>query len=148
MKSKSLKLSLNYISSINAYLNSHSLSVGDGKIISEIMFCTLTDTPYIPATTLATMSCTDQTKYARRKSNRMSRVNRVIAVRGLQLRSKNNYTTFTFTADTDRTIRRNETLAINAGIRNGTLMTGSSVHRGKWSSLTKAEADHLRYGYK
>ena len=148
MKSKSLKLSLNYVNLLNNYLNSHSRSVGDGKTLSEIMFCALTGIKYIPSSNLATMSCADQLKYARRKSNRMSRVNRVLATRGLQLRSKNNYTTFTFTTDIDRTIRRNETLAINAGIRNGVLMTGSAVHRGKWSSLTKAEANHLCYGYK
>ena len=148
MKPKSRKLALNYIRLHNNYLNSHSRSVGDGKTLSETMFCTLTGITYVPTATLATMPCADQLKYARRKSNRMSRVNRVLATRGLQLRSKNNYTTFTFTTDTDRTIRRNETLAINAGIRNGVLMAGSAAHRGKWSSLTKAEAGSLAYGYK
>lgn len=147
MKSKSLKLSPNYIKLLNTYL-SHSNSVGDGKTLSEIKFCALTGIQYYSQATLATMSCAEQLAYAKRKSNRMSRVNRVLATRGLQLRSKNNYTTFTFTTDVDRTIRRNETLAINAGIRNGVIMMGSAVHKGKWSSLTKAEAEHLCYGYK
>jgi len=148
MNPKSIQLPAKYVSRINNYLNSHKAAVGDGKTLSEIMFCALTGIDYISATDLAKRPCKDQMSYYQRKANRLSRVNRVLATRGLQLKSSNYCTTFTFTADVDYAISRNETLAINAGIRNGVLMTGRKVHRGVWSKLTKSEAEYLVHGYK
>lgn len=145
---KTIKLSSKYINRLDSYLTSHKNSVGDGKVLSEIMFCALTDVNYISSEEQATMTCEERIRYQVAKSNKLSKVNRVLATRGLQLRSKNKYTTFTFTTDLDKTIARNETLAINAGIRNGVLMAGRKVHEGVWSKLTKSEASSLTYGYK
>lgn len=145
---KTIKLSSKYINRLDSYLTSHKNSVGDGKVLSEIMFCALTGVNYVSSEEQATMTCEERIRYQAAKSNKLGKVNRVLATRGLQLRSKNKYTTFTFTTDLDKTIARNETLAINAGIRNGVLMAGSKVHRGVWSKLTKSEAEHLVHGYK
>ena len=148
MNPKNIKVDAKYISRINTYLNSHKAAVEAGKALSEIMFCALVDIPYISATELAKRPCKDQMSYYQRKANRLSRVNRILATRGLQLKSHDYCTSFTFTANLDYAISRNETLAINAGIRNGVLMTGRKVHRGVWSKLTKSEAEHLEHGYK
>ena len=148
MTKKTNSLSKAAIARFNTFLNSHKAAVAAGKPLSEIMFCALTGLTYLSKDTLATMSCYDQHKYYRRKAMKHVLVNRVLAVRGLQLKSHNYCTSFTFTANVDYAIDRNETRAINAGIRNGNLYTGRTVHRGVWSKLTTTEANHLSYGYK
>jgi hypothetical protein len=148
MPVKSESLSTKYATRINGYLTRHKTTVADGKPLSELLFCAMVGVDYYPPSAVQNLACKEQLNYYQRKQSKLVLTNRVLAARGLQLKSHNYCTSFTFTANVDYAIARNETLAINAGIRNGVLMSGRKVDRGVWSKLTKSEAEHLIYGYK
>jgi hypothetical protein len=148
MPVKSESLSTKYATRLNGYLSRHKTAVADGKPLSELLFCAMVGVDYYPPEAVKNLTCKEQLNYYQRKQSKLVLANRVLAARGLQLKGHNYCTSFTFTADVDYAIARNETLAINAGIRNGVLMTGRKVHRGVWAKLTKSEAEHLVHGYK
>lgn len=148
MPAKHVSLSTKYVARINGYLTRHKTEVADGQPLSELLFCAMVGVDYYPPSAVQNLTCKEQLNYYQRKQSKVVMANRALAARGLQLRASNYCTSFVFTSDVDYAIARNETLAINAGIRNGVLMAGRKVHRGVWSKLTKSEASSLIHGYK
>ena len=140
-------MSKHKIININLQLTNNPQLALPTTTLTEQQFCALVGMEYIPPATLAGLPYINQLRYYKSKTKYHVLLNRVVALRGIQYKSHNYYTSFTATADIAYATRRNRTSSINCGIRNGNIRSGTTTHRGVWSAIDETMRNHLYTAY-
>jgi hypothetical protein len=132
---------------INTNLKATIFLTAPGNTITEEQFCALVGITFIPTNVFNSMPFKSQYLYFSSKIRNLLILNRVLALRGLQYKSKDYCSSFIVTANIEYAKRRSSNSSTNSGIRFGNMISGEISHHGTWSSLTKAEGSNLYYGY-
>lgn len=108
-----------------------------GSVITRTQFCTLMGIPEIKRFD----SCQAERRFVSRLSYYVVYVNRLLAARGIHLKSQNYYSSLLVTTGNyvEHMIHRNEVLAHNAHVRIGLLTSGRDNFKSTWSTMKNKE---------
>lgn len=108
-----------------------------GSTITDTQFCAIVGVPRRTSFN----DCFDHLRYIKKLGWHQSVLNRILAMRGLYLRSSGKCTSFHVHNDTEtitKVINRNERMAHNATVRAATMQAGATMYS-KWTKLGTKE---------